>query len=239
MSSRARGADFSSAQTIAEVSAALDQHIEFAFVKASEGIGYRNPLLAQQAETLRARRVLVGYYHYLDPRTDGSTQWDHFEASITGLRRGPVALDYEAAGTTDAQARAFIRRGRQRGYRVGLYGSPRLFTRRRRLQLGRPAWAWVASWSQTRPAVRFDVWQFTDGGGRQDYDQYKGGSVDLRVWWSRQTRPLKRKPTRRWWLHDEASPVVLGPFRLATVAPAFLAYALKHRHSSTYTLVRK
>lgn len=230
---RARGADFSSAQQVDEV-ARVSMGLDFAFVKATQGVSYVNPLLHSQAHVLATAGVLVGYYHFLDPGSDGASQWDFFEASIAGRPRSPVALDYEAKGTTDAQARAFILRGRQRGYRVGLYGSRTVC--RRRL---RQSWRWVAYWAAKPPPGRFDVWQFTDGGGRQDFDVFAGDKAMLARWWQEQVTPLRHKPRLRWWLHDDTGQVARGPYRLAAAGAAFVRYALGHPHSRTYTLERK
>lgn len=232
MTVRARGADFSSAQTlehVVKVAAGLD----FAFVKATQGVNYVNPLLHSQTHVLGTAGARVGYYHFLDPGSDGASQWDYFEAAIAGLRRAPVALDFEAKGTTDAQARAFIKRGRQRGYRVGLYGSQATCRKR----LGQ-SWRWVAYWASEPPPIRFDVWQFTNGGGHQDYDVFAGDKAELARWWERHSQPLHRK-LLRWWLHDDTTHVAKGPYRLAAAAAAFAAYALRHPGSRTYTLDRK
>lgn len=233
MSERARGADFSSAQTFDEV-AAIAKTIDFAFVKATEGVNYVNPLFVHQVLELARAGVHVGYYHFLDPATDGAVQWDHFEQTIGGRLRRPVALDYEAKGTTDAQARAFIRRGRQRGYRVGLYGGSHIVTRR----LGQ-AWRWVAYWSKTPPPVRFDVWQFTDGDGRQDYNVFRSDKQRLALWWSKQSQPQRRKVRPRWWLTDLDAKTALGPYWLVQLAPRLLAYARSHPKSRRYELERK
>lgn len=232
--SRARGSDFSSWQPVDEV-ARIAPSISFAFVKATEGLDYLNPLFAQQVHELHRHGVHVGYYHFLDPAADAVAQWDHFEQSIAGKVRAPVALDYEAKGATDAQAKAFIRRGRQRGYRVGLYGSETVCKRR----LGQ-AWRWVAKWSDKPPVSRWDVWQFTNGHGRQDYNVYAGDLHHLRAWWQRQSDPLRRKVRPRWWLTDlDHSNAPQGPLWLVQVGARLLAYARAHPGSHLYTLERK
>lgn len=235
---RARGADFSSAQSVDET-AKVARTIDFAFVKATQGTDYVNPVLHSQVHMLRTAGVLVGYYHFLDPASSGAAQWDHFELELVGMTRGPVAIDYEASGTTDAQARAFIRRGRQRGFKVGLYGGEHLFGRARLIRLGGPSWSWVAYWSSKPPPVGFDVWQFTDGAGRQDYNVFRGGRGLLEAWWKRQSAPRRRKVRLRWWLTDTRAGVALGPFLLAGACARLLAYNRRHPASHAYTLELK
>lgn len=236
MTTRARGADFSSNQTVEETARVADGWgggIRFAFVKASQGVDYVNPLFVHQVDVLRSRGVKVGYYHYLDPGVDGAAQWDHFEQSISRVR-APVALDYEAEGTTDQQAKAFIARGRQRGYRVGLYGGAHIVSRR----LGQ-AWRWIADYSQAPPSGRWDVWQFTDTGGVQDFNVFRAGNQALAAWWDRQAKPRRGKVKPRWWLTDTEQHTALGPYWLLQVGIRLLAYARQHPHSHTYTLERK
>lgn len=228
MSERAHGADFSSAQTLEEV-VQVARHVDFAFVKASEGGDYVNPLLHSTAHALKTAGVLVGYYHFLAPGPGGADQWDHFEAAL-GPLRGPVCLDWEAKGTTVVQARDFIARGRQRGYRVGVYGSAPTCHR----PLGQ-AWRWIASWGTTPPRAPWDVWQFTSSDNRQDYNVFNGDKAKLARWWKKHTA---KTPQLRWWLHEGAR--TKGPYRLAAgVAAAFVAYVHGRPGRRTVTLERK
>lgn len=230
---KARGADFSSAQPLAEVEAVAG-HLHFAFVKATQGTSYRNPLLVDQARALHAKGVLVGYYHFLQAGEDGARQWDYFRQCLAGLPSAPVALDYEMAGTTDAQARAFIRRGHADGYHVGLYGGENIIRRR----LGHD-WSWLAYWAaEPPPRSRWQVWQFTDGNGRQDYDVFNGSSAELRPWWVTMSRSRPaRRVRRRWWFHDAHA--TRGPFFLAGLATRFPMYARRHPNVSVYAVERR
>jgi hypothetical protein len=231
---KARGADFSSAQTVEHVQG-LAGGLDFAFVKATEGTDYVNPRFKDQVQAMRERHRLAGYYHFLAPGADPVRQWDHFEStiSLSGLGRAPVALDYEAAGTSDAEARAFIRRGRQRGFRVGLYGGESICRRR----LGQ-SWRWVAKWSKTPPAIAYDVWQWSDGFGRQDYNVFHADAHALDHWWAVQSRRRERRKVR-WWLHDETTGSVHGPYRLAALVAVLAGYLAKHPRTRGVLLERK
>lgn len=238
--SRARGADFSSAQSVARVDAVAPQ-LDFAFVKLTEGTGYVNPFFGAQLETLHRHRVLVGVYHFLAAGVDGARQWDWFQNRlyVNRLPRAVVACDYEAAGTTDAEARAFIARGRQRGYRVGLYGSAGVARKR----LGQ-AWTWAAWWSSSPPPFRWDFWQFTNSRGEQDFNVFRGDKAELSHWWGAQLESqvgaqINPKVRPRWWLHDETQKVARGPFATVPVLAArFAAYAVAHPRSRAYTIER-
>ena len=233
---RARGCDYSSAQSIRQLQATLPE-ISFGIVKATQGTGYVSPTVVGQVVELRKASKLVGAYHFLDPAADGVLQWDHFESVIRPLGVWWVAVDHEALEgvlPADHVVEAFIRRGAQRGYKVGRYGSAGTVMRR---NLGE-AWRWVAEWSPAPPALRWDVWQCSSGGNRQDFDVFRGDELEL----SRFVESLKPKPkpaAARWWLRDLRLGKSMGPYRLAHLAAILGVYLARHPGSVAYTLERK
>jgi hypothetical protein len=247
---RARGADFSSYQSYATTIAAVqgDGGLHFGIVKFTEGLDYINPALADQVNVLRNLSALAGAYHFLTP-DDGARQWDHFEQQLarTGVRL--VAADYEAPGVTDNIARSFIRRGQQRGYKVGLYGSRGTVTRK----LGQD-WNWAAWWNPTPPPFAWDIWQFAAGeGGAPDWNIYRGNVNDLGAFGAKMAAPASagyagkgnkyvaylKLPPLAWWIHDEATAGAIGPLSLPGACARLLAYAARHPRSSRYSLERK
>ena len=236
----ARGADFSSNQDDVHLQGAINQGLAFAMVKTTEGVDYVSPSARMQIARLEVNGVRVGLYHFLTSSHDGADQWDHFER--TSWARGMVvACDQETDETgtlvPDSIARAFIRRGRQRGYRVGRYGDGRVMGR----HLGED-WRWVAWWGSVPPPIRWDVWQFADGrDGAPDWNVFNGDRARLDTWWQRtatRRRPLTRMP-QRWWLHDDFAKAARGPYRLPQLGPAVVAYAVRHPRSGRLRLERK
>jgi GH25 family lysozyme M1 (1,4-beta-N-acetylmuramidase) len=233
---RARGADFSSYQAERGVRTAIAHGLDFGIVKLTQGVGYVNPYARRQVKLLHEDGAVVGLYHFLEPNLDGARQWDHFEQSMRAnlLYAGVlVAVDHESLnGVTPADqvARAFIRRGQQRGFRVGRYGSTGTTMR---YSLGEN-WRWVARWGNTPPAGAWDVWQF-DGSG-QDLNVFRGDRAHLHAWAATMATPAAPRP--RWWIHDLTAPHALGPYRLARVAPALLTYAARHPRSTRYSVER-
>jgi GH25 family lysozyme M1 (1,4-beta-N-acetylmuramidase) len=236
-----RGADFSSAQALPAVRHAIGQGIAFAFVKTTQGVDYVNPLARQQIATLETNGIPVGLYHFLTAEADGAAQWDHFETTLGwSLSRGFVAVDHESdAGVMppDHIAQAFIRRGHQRGYRVGRYGDGRVIRR----NLGE-AWKWVAWWGPTPPPFGWRVWQFSDGNGEQDWNVYNGNAVQLKQWIASLTRQLERDKKwapMRWWLHDDFTKAARGPFLLPRLGAAIVTYLVRHPKTFRLRLERK
>ncbi len=235
---RARGADYSSFQTLQVVSASTHANaLSFAFVKTTQGIEYVNPLARQQIAVLEQGGRHVGLYHFLSHESDGARQWDHFESTLHWNHSPVVACDQETDNgvlVPDAIASAFIRRGHQRGYKVGRYGDARVMGRR----LGED-WRWYARWAMTPPAGAWDFWQYAAGEhGSPDWNVFRSTPAELDAWWKRHAHTERPRPPR-WWLHDELAKHALGPYRLGRLAPALAVYLVRHPRSHRFELVRK
>ena len=94
------GMDVSSYQGNVDWTAAWNNGARFAYVKASEGVGYTNPYFAQQYNGSYGVGMIRGAYHFALPdRSSGATQADYFVDngggwSADGLTL-PGALDIE------------------------------------------------------------------------------------------------------------------------------------------------
>lgn len=77
---------------------------QFAFVKATEGLSYRNPYFARDFAGIRSRGMVRGAYHYARPRAGAANavaQARHFVATTGRLRAVgdlPPVLDLERSG---------------------------------------------------------------------------------------------------------------------------------------------
>lgn len=119
------GQDWSSYQSATPSTSGL----AFAFVKATEGLGYVNPEAAAQIAHGRAAGLTVGWYHYPHIANSASAEADYF-LSHAAIQPGDlIALDWEWYGqkVTADQARAYKGAWLARlklkkpGHRVGLY----------------------------------------------------------------------------------------------------------------------
>jgi lysozyme len=71
---------------------------QFAIIKSSEGIGYKDPTFSQNQQNLRSRGILTGYYHFARPDLGNTAEKEaEFFLSVIGkLQSGElVTLDYE------------------------------------------------------------------------------------------------------------------------------------------------
>lgn len=78
--------------------------IRFAFIKASEGSGWRDPRYAANAAGAAAAGVLFGPYHYAKNGIDPDAQAAHFAAVAGDSYTLPPVLDFEDSGPVDAGA---------------------------------------------------------------------------------------------------------------------------------------
>jgi GH25 family lysozyme M1 (1,4-beta-N-acetylmuramidase) len=97
---RPNGVDVSSFQPGFDWARASAQGISFAYVKATEGTTYRNPLFAEQYNGSYQAGMIRGSYHYARPdRSGGAAQAEFFVAHGGGWSRDartlPGALDLE------------------------------------------------------------------------------------------------------------------------------------------------
>ncbi|MBO0883064.1 MAG: hypothetical protein J2P17_22560, partial [Mycobacterium sp.] len=95
-----RGMDVSSHQGFVNWRRAWRNGARFAYVKATEGTGYRNPYFTQQYEGSYRVGMIRGAYHFARPNiSSGARQADFFVAHGGGWSRDgktlPGALDIE------------------------------------------------------------------------------------------------------------------------------------------------
>src|SRR5258708_32791777 len=76
--------------------------IEFAYVKASEGVTVTDSLVAQNWRAMKEAGVMRGAYHFFHPASSPEDQAGHFLTVMGGLSEGdlPPALDLEETSQT-------------------------------------------------------------------------------------------------------------------------------------------
>lgn len=107
------GADFSHWNAVTDAGALHTSGIEFAWLKATEGVSGVDATFADKAAELTAAGVIVGPYHFFDGGDDPVAEAKHFlEVAGPYLSAGRLAwmLDMEAAlarGAANAEVAAF------------------------------------------------------------------------------------------------------------------------------------
>jgi GH25 family lysozyme M1 (1,4-beta-N-acetylmuramidase) len=181
-----RGIDVSSHQDRIDWARVQTDGIEFAIVKASEGVGFADPSYGSYTAGARSVGITCGAYHFARPdthssaslesaRTDARAEADWF-LSVAQLRRDDLlpALDLETAGLAPdrmvAWTRAWLDRVRRRiGARPLLYTYPAFWTSLGGTSAFRSYPLWIANYGVREPQLpggwrRYALWQYSASG---------------------------------------------------------------------------
>lgn len=162
--------------------------VRFAYIKATEGIGWQDPKWRQNYEGAKAAGILVGFYQFAHPDNDVDQDVDYFLSVVGGLPVDlPYVLDVEQTKGLgrDAITRfvdAWCTKAQERtGHPVMVY----TYTNFARNYLGPELkkWPlWIAEYGVSQPQDngvwdRWTVWQYTSEGRIDGIN----GNVDLNV----------------------------------------------------------
>jgi lysozyme len=189
----ARGIDVSHYQGRIDWGAVEAEGIGFAYMKATEGMAFTDPMFARNWRGAGETRIVRGAYHRFRARGDGAAQAHHF-LSVATPREGdlPPVLDVESTdGASDAQlvrgVRAWLAEVERRtGVRPIVYTKPGF----RRAHLGAALDdypLWIAEYGVEAPSVgRWQFWQHSERGrvagikNEVDLDRFNGSHAELR-----------------------------------------------------------
>lgn len=118
------GVDVSAYQPDFDFLAAAAEGIDFAFIKATEGTGWRSNYYVDQAQTARYAGLLVAAYHYVRG-SDVTGQLDNIRSMVSTST--PVILDVEAGAGDIGSIRALNRALNEHGYQTPLVYIPRWY----------------------------------------------------------------------------------------------------------------
>lgn len=190
------GIDASHHQGAIDWEAVADDGISFAYLKASEGTTFTDPMYAANARAAHDLGIEVSGYHYFSLCTPGAAQADHFVSVLGATPRGwlPPAVDVELLGSCStppprdqllAEIRAFLERvERHTGQEPVVYLFPDFEE-----EYGAAAdLAGYRHWVRdldSRPGREWWIWQRTDSGTVAGVD----GPVDVNVLVRRERPP--------------------------------------------------
>lgn len=147
------------------------KEVDFAIIKATEGLGYANPKLQDQLRHAREHGLSVGFYHFASAG-DIRKQADFFMATVIPLLRlgDHLWFDWESADISNAQKDDWIRYVQQKNpeHRVGLYCNRDFWLNRDKTDFAGDA-LWIADYSvpEGKPKIQADwtIHQFSDSNG--------------------------------------------------------------------------
>jgi lysozyme len=190
MTASAQGRDVSAYQPTLTPA---DLHgLDFAYVKATEGLSVTDTRFAANWAVLSAWGKPRGAYHEFVPRDSPASQAEHFVATVkprAGDMLAVVASDY--AGVTDAEILAFCDVTRTlAGPHCPVLVYTDLSVAKTLVASSQHYDLWVAWPSRTAPhpsqwaPAKWKTWRFWQWGetAGEDADAYNGGPADLAAW---------------------------------------------------------
>lgn len=176
--------------------------LDFAFYKATEGMGAVDPHHTREIARIRSAGLVVGHYHFGWPNEDAIRQADHF-LNVADPQPGDLLwLDFEpypdrrnwgtqGNGQRDQWRHAFIDRVRAQvgtRHRIGTYCDTGVW---HSIPTDDPGDAlWIADWGVSAPGIahHWDVWQYR--GSPLDLDRANFTSREaMQAWAHRETTP--------------------------------------------------
>ncbi len=94
-----KGVDVSSYQENVDFSKLKEQHIDFAYIKATEGSSHQDPSFKQKWKDAKEAGMPAGAYHYFSYYSSGVTQAENYIKTVGDLKGGRLipAIDMELA----------------------------------------------------------------------------------------------------------------------------------------------
>jgi lysozyme len=191
----APGIDVSKDQGSVAWGAVADAGIVFAFIKATDGMTYVDPMFAQNWQEAGAAGLLRGAYHFFRAEDDPQTQATWFWQTVGGPGELPLVVDVEEtmgqpASVVVANLTAFLASLEQlTGKQPIIYTDPGFWN-----GLGTSAFGayplWVANYGVAQPTLPagwaiWDFWQYSETGqvagiqGDVDLDVFSGPASAL------------------------------------------------------------
>jgi len=191
-----KGIDVSRYQGLINWEKAAGASLDFAFVKATEGGDYHDPLFSRNWEILYQNHIRRGAYHFYRPGIAANVQANNFIDRVENLQPGdlPPVLDVELRGNQPleeflGELEEWLLLVEARfGLRPILYTGQKFYNRYLAGRFnGYPVW--IARYGKEAPVLadgrNFQFWQYVDAGklagiqGPVDLNVFSGSLTEL------------------------------------------------------------
>lgn len=192
-----RGIDLSAHNGVPNFDSIAAAGIDFVYLKASEGLGYRDPAFTRNYLAARRAGLKVGAYHFFRFGSDGPGQAANFLGAIRGCQlQLPAVIDIEEWGNTADYGTALIveRLEGMLAMLKAFYGPTAIYTNKNgetRFVRGNfdDTDLWICSFTDP-PLLRRDwrLWQHSHCGrlpgirGNVDFDTFNGSRDEWSAW---------------------------------------------------------
>lgn len=210
-----KGGDVSHWNTPSDVIGRIKKDgLQFLIIKASEGMNYKDPKAAYYNKVCEMHGIMPGFYHYMRPETvkDPLKEASHFVRTVEEIT-GEInknndgmllAADWEGAALSYNTEYVY----EWCDYVLMMTGiTPLLYTSYAYLKDFEPSFGnyglWCARWNNTplKGLKNIEPWrvvaihQYTDTGGKFDYDMFNGSEEQLALYGKSEKSGEIEKPT--------------------------------------------
>ncbi len=206
-----QGVDLSAHNGVPDFDSLLQAGIDFVYLKASEGNGFRDVAFARNFAASHIAGIPVGAYHFFRFDCEGRRQAANFLEAIEGCSLDlPLAIDVEEYGnpagfdtpTVGARLEAMVAELRAAGHRVMIYTNKNGYWRfvHGRFDVGLPGEpeVWICSFSDPPLSRRpWTLWQHSHRSrvpgvrGFVDLNTFNGSRSEWELWCSRGRDTIK------------------------------------------------
>lgn len=170
---------------------AIDQNsVNFAFIKATEGINFVDKSFNKNWNESQDAGFLVGAYHYFNVDDDGKKQAEHYISVVPKEKHTlPPVIDIEE--TSEEQAKLIVELRQCAETLEAYYGvKPIFYVNNKTYELYirdnfEDYLIWYAIYNNPPPIENWTFWQFTDSGsvngidGPVDFNNFQGNKEDI------------------------------------------------------------
>jgi GH25 family lysozyme M1 (1,4-beta-N-acetylmuramidase) len=182
-----KGIDISNYQSVVDYARVKNSGIEAAYIKASEGQGYKDKLTATHYAGLKGQGILVGFYLFFKPSVDAIAQAQNFADVVKRFPSDLIHMcDIEVTEGKDKDfisnaVMTFINKVKElTGNECGIYTGS-YFSKDNLTTVLRGTKLWLAHYTQSNPSWNTNIWEHWSGWQYSSSGQVNGifGNVDV------------------------------------------------------------
>lgn len=169
-----------------------NKQIKFVYVKATQGVGYEDPMFRRNIEDARKAGLDVGVYHFFTKKSSGRKQFEHFRKTVSHKYIGTIVpmVDVEYSGV-DGMGAANLRRelkefcqlvAKEYGYKPVIYTNHGIYNDWFKGEFD-DHYIWICRYGimpKLKNNAKYSIWQFSEHGrvngirGHTDLNVFSG-----------------------------------------------------------------
>lgn len=175
---------------------AANKNIKFVYVKATQGVGYQDPLFRRNVRNARKAGLEVGVYHFFTKKSSAKKQFEYFKKIVGHKYIGTIIpmVDVEFVGVSGMGAEILRKELKifsklittEYGRKPIIYTNPGIYNNWFKGELD-DHYIWISRYGakpNLKNNARHNIWQFTEHGtmnGIRGYTDFNTFSEDMTI----------------------------------------------------------